>query len=342
MTLDTWRRRRVFVTGATGLVGAWLTDWLVSAGADVVALVRDGVPGSNFYRMGLDTRVVTVRGELEDYSLMERILNEYETEVVFHLAAQAIVGIANQNPLSTFSANIQGTWNILEAARHARHVKAVVQASSDKAYGTHEVLPYTEDAPLIGRHPYDVSKSCADLIAQSYWVTYKLPVAITRCGNFYGGGDLNFNRIVPGTIRSLIDGQPPIIRSDGTLIRDYFYVNDGVGAYVTTAERLLAGQAQGEAYNFRNEIQVDVRQLVDVICRATGVTHLEPVVLNDAPNEIPHQYLSAEKARRQLGWAPRYTLEQGMAETVAWYRQYFAELAQSVRTAPAAGKETRR
>jgi CDP-glucose 4,6-dehydratase len=287
--------------------------------------VRDGLPGSNFYRFGLDTRVVTVRGNLEDYSLIERILNEYEVEVVFHLGAQTIVGIANHNPLSTFSANIQGTWNVLEAARHARHVKAVVLASSDKAYGTHEVLPYTEDAPLIGRHPYDVSKSCADLIGQAYWVTYKLPVAITRCGNFYGGGDLNFNRIVPGTIRSLIDGQRPIIRSDGTLIRDYFYVKDGVGAYVATAEKLLSGQGEGEVYNFSNEIQVNVRELVDIIRQAAGAMHLEPVILNDAPNEIPHQYLSAAKARRQLGWAPAYTLEQGMAETIAWYREYFAE-----------------
>ena len=325
MASDMWQRRRVFVTGGTGLVGAWLTRWLVEAGADVVALVRDGLPGSNFYRFGLDTRVVTVRGNLEDYSLIERILNEYEVEVVFHLGAQTIVGIANHNPLSTFSANIQGTWNVLEAARHARHVKAVVLASSDKAYGTHEVLPYTEDAPLIGRHPYDVSKSCADLIGQAYWVTYKLPVAITRCGNFYGGGDLNFNRIVPGTIRSLIDGQRPIIRSDGTLIRDYFYVKDGVGAYVATAEKLLSGQGEGEVYNFSNEIQVNVRELVDIIRQAAGAMHLEPVILNDAPNEIPHQYLSAAKARRQLGWAPAYTLEQGMAETIAWYREYFAE-----------------
>jgi CDP-glucose 4,6-dehydratase len=320
-----WRRRRVFITGATGLVGAWLTERLLDVEADVVALVRDGVPGSNFHRLSLDSRVVTVRGELEDYQLMARILNEYEIEVVFHLGAQAIVGIANQNPLSTFSANIQGTWNVLEAARHARHVKAVVQASSDKAYGTHDLLPYTEESSLTGRHPYDVSKSCADLIAQSYWFTYQLPVAITRCGNFYGGGDLNFNRIVPGTIRSLIDGQRPIIRSDGTLIRDYFYVKDGVGAYMVTAERLLAGEAAGEAYNFSNEIQVNVRELVEMICRVAGVADLEPLVLNDAPHEIPHQYLSAEKARRTLGWKPRYTLEEGLRETVVWYRQYFAE-----------------
>ena len=325
MTSEMWRRKRVFVTGGTGLVGAWLIEWLVGAGADVVALVRDGVPGSNFYRFGLDKQVTVVRGTLEDYPLMSRIINEYEIEVVFHLAAQTIVGIANANPLSTFSANIEGTWNVLEAARLSRRVKAVVLASSDKAYGTHEVLPYTEDAPLIGRNPYDVSKSCADLIAQAYWVTYKLPVSITRCGNFYGGGDLNFNRIVPGTIRSLIDGQRPIIRSDGTLIRDYFYVKDGVNAYVTTAEKLMAGEAGGEAYNFSNEIQVNVRELVDIICQAAGITNLPPIVLNDAPNEIPHQYLSAAKARRDLKWSSGYTMEQGMAETVAWYRQYFAE-----------------
>ena len=325
MAADIWRRRRVFITGCTGLVGAWLTEWLVSAGADVVGLIRDDTPTSNFFRLGLDRRVAAVRGDLEDYALLERALNEHEIEVVFHLGAQTIVGIANHNPLSTFTANIQGTWNLLEAARRARGVKAFVLASSDKAYGTHEVLPYTEEAPLIGRHPYDVSKSCADLIAQSYWATYELPVAITRCGNFYGGGDLNFNRIVPGTIRSLIDGQAPIIRSDGTLIRDYFYVKDGVGAYVTTAEKLLAGGAAGEAYNFSNESQVTVRELVEVVRRAFGDTRLEPVVLNNAPNEIPHQYLSAAKARRDLDWKPRYTLEQGMTETVQWYRQYFEE-----------------
>jgi CDP-glucose 4,6-dehydratase len=325
MAADTWKRRRVFITGCTGLVGAWLTDWLVAAGADVVGLIRDDTPTSNFFKLGLDRRVAAVRGDLEDYALLERALNEHEIEVVFHLGAQTIVGIANHNPLSTFSANIQGTWNLLEAARRAKGVKAFVLASSDKAYGTHDVLPYTEDAPLIGRHPYDVSKSCADLIAQSYWVTYQLPIAITRCGNFYGGGDLNFNRIVPGTIRSLFDGQAPIIRSDGTLIRDYFYVKDGVGAYVTTAEKLLAGGAAGEAYNFSNESQVTVRELVEVVRRAFGDTSLEPVVQNNAPNEIPHQYLSAAKARRDLDWKPGYTLEQGMAETVQWYRQYFEE-----------------
>ncbi len=327
MKSDIWLRRRVFVTGCTGLVGAWLTRWLVDAGADVVGLVRDSVPGSNFYRLGLDRRIVSVRGALEDYALIERILNEYETEVVFHLAAQTIVGIANHSPLSTFSANIGGTWNVLEAARRSKHIKAFVLASSDKAYGTHTVLPYRETAPLVGRHPYDVSKSCADLIAQTYRETYHLPVAITRCGNFYGGGDLNLNRIVPGTIRSLIDGRRPIIRSDGSLIRDYFYVLDGVNAYILLAEKLLAGEAACEAYNFSNETQVTVRELVDLICRLAGATDLEPIIQNDAPNEIPHQYLSAEKARRELAWTPSWTLEQGLVDTIAWYRAYFADRA---------------
>lgn len=325
MAVESWKRRRVFVTGCTGLVGGWLTEWLVEAGADVVGLVRDRVPASRFYAPGALSRVTTVHGDLEDYALLERALNEYEIDVVFHLGAQTIVGTANRSPLSTFSANIQGSWNLLEAARRSGRVKAFVMASSDKAYGTHAVLPYTEEAPLIGRHPYDVSKSCADLIAQSYWATYRLPVAITRCGNFYGGGDLNFNRIVPGTIRSLLDGQAPIIRSDGTLIRDYFYVKDGVGAYLATADALLAGDAGGEAYNFSNETQVTVLDLVDMIRRVMGEASLEPVILNDAPHEIPHQYLSAAKARQRLGWAPTYTLEQGMSETVEWYRRFFEE-----------------
>ncbi len=319
-----WRRKRVLVTGCTGLLGGWLTEWLVTAGADVVGLVRDSVPGSNFHRLGLADRVVTVRGELEDYGAIDRILNEYEVEVVFHLGAQTIVGIANENPLSTFSANITGTWNVLEAARRSTRVKAIVLASSDKAYGTHAELPYRETAPLIGRHPYDVSKSCADLIAQAYWESYRTPVSITRCGNFYGGGDLNFNRIVPGTIRSLVDGQRPIIRSDGTLIRDYFYIKDAVNAYVMLAEKLLTGQAAGQAYNFSNEIQMTVRELVGLICELFDGPISEPIVLNEAPNEIPHQYLSAEKARTELGWAPHHTLREGLVETIAWYKDYLS------------------
>lgn len=321
---ETWRRRRVLVTGCTGLLGGWLTHSLVRAGADVVGLVRDSVPSSNFYRLGLADTVVSVSGALEDYPLVERVLNEYEIEVVFHLAAQTIVGIANANPLTTFSANITGTWNVLEAARRTPRVKAIVLASSDKAYGTHAVLPYRETAPLIGRHPYDVSKSCADLIAQAYWSTYRLPVAITRCGNFYGPGDLNFNRIVPGTIRSLFDGQRPIIRSDGTLVRDYFYIKDAVEAYLLLADRLWQGEAAGEAYNFSNELQITVRALVELIADLYGTPALEPIVRGDAPHEIQHQYLTAEKARRELAWTSRYSLEEGLLETVAWYREYLS------------------
>ncbi len=325
MASSVWRWRRVFVTGCTGLLGAWLTDWLVREGADVVGLVRDNVPQSNFYRMGLADRTVTVRGAVEDYGLLERILNEYEIEVIFHVAAQTLVGIANENPLSTFSANITGTWNVLEAGRRASRLKALVVASSDKAYGSAAQLPYREDTPLVGRHPYDVSKSCSDLIAQAYWHSYRSPVAITRCGNFYGGGDLNFNRIVPGTIRSLIDGQRPIIRSDGTLRRDYIYIKDAVLAYTFLAEKMLEGKALGDAYNFSNECPVTVLELAALIGRLVGRTDLEPVVLNTATNEIPHQYLSAEKARRELGWKPQYTLEQGLLETIAAYREFFTQ-----------------
>jgi len=320
---EAWSRRRVLVTGCTGLLGSWLTRWLVDQQADVVGLVRDHAPQSNFYRLGLDREVRVVHGALDDHPLIERSLNEYEIEVVFHLGAQTIVGIANENPLSTFSANIQGTWNVLEAARRRKGICAVVVASSDKAYGAQAQLPYREDAPLIGRHPYDVSKSCADLIAQMYWHTYRLPVAITRCGNFYGGGDLNFNRIVPGTIRSLLDGQRPIIRSDGTLRRDYVYIKEAVSAYVLLAKRLMEGEAGGEGYNFSHGQPLRVLELVDVITRLMGRTDLTPEVLNEATNEIPDQFLDASKAAADLGWTPRYRLEDGLKETVAWYEEFF-------------------
>ena len=315
----------MFVTGCTGFLGTWLTEWLIEQGADVVGLVRDFVPRSDFYRRRLADRIVTVRGEIENYDLLERALNEYEIEVVFHVAAQTVVGVANDNPRSTFAANIGGTWNVMEAVRRSGRVQAAVIASSDKAYGTQANLPYREDAPLVGRHPYDVSKSCADLIAQMYWESYRLPVAITRCGNFYGGGDLNFSRLVPGTIRSILDGRRPIIRSDGTLIRDYFYVKDGVIAYALLAEKLLAGECDGQAYNFSNEIQVSVLELTQRVLSLMGRPDLIPIIENTARNEIPHQYLSAEKARRELGWKPQYTLEQGLRETIDWYRKFLAE-----------------
>jgi CDP-glucose 4,6-dehydratase len=279
----------------------------------------------------LATRVRTVRGAVQDQALMERALGEYEIDCVFHLAAQTVVGTANRNPVSTFESNVQGTWALLEACRRSPLVRAIVFASSDKAYGAHERLPYDEGAALQGRHPYDVSKSCADLIAQSYATTYGTPVAITRCGNFYGGGDLNWNRLVPGTVRAALRGERPVIRSDGTLVRDYFYVEDGVGAYLELAEALRARpELAGEAFNFSNELQVTVLDMTRRILDALG-SDLEPDVRNEARHEIPHQWLSAAKARRVLGWRPHFGLDEGMARTVAWYRDFLAPAAMESR-----------
>jgi len=316
-----WRDRAVFLTGATGLMGGWLTKHLLGRGALVTALVRDWVPASEFVHEGLADRVNVVRGGLSSPYLLERVLGEYEIEVVLHLAAQTIVGIANRNPLSTFESNIRGTWNLLEACRRSPMVKAVVLASSDKAYGEQAVLPYEEDMPLQGRHPYDVSKSCADLIAQSYAHTFGVPLAITRCGNFYGGGDLNWNRVVPGTIRSVLRGERPIIRSDGHYVRDYFYVEDAAAAYMLLAERLMQDQKlRGAAYNFSNEAQISVLELVNTILEKMG-SKLKPEIQNQASNEIRHQFLSAERARTELKWKPMFTLDEGLEKTIAWYRE---------------------
>jgi len=322
-----WRDRPVLVTGATGLVGGWLVQRLLEAGADIVCLVRDWVPTCELCRSRAMERVKVVRGDIADQALLERCLGEYEVDTVFHLAAQTIVGIANKNPVSTFQANIAGTWSLLEACRRSPRVRQVVLASSDKAYGDQHQLPYTEEAPLQGRHPYDVSKSCADLIAHTYAATYGLPVAITRCGNFYGGGDLNWNRIVPGTIRSVTRGQQPVIRSDGQCIRDYFYVEDGAAAYMTLATRLAADRSlAGEAFNFSNEMQVTVLELVEKILSLMG-SNLVPDVRNEATNEIRHQYLSSEKTRRVLGWQPAFTLDEGLCRTIDWYRAFLGESA---------------
>lgn len=265
-----------------------------------------------------------VRGEVEDYALLERILNEYEIDVVFHLAAQTIVETANRNPISTFDTNIRGTWNLLEACRRNSLVKKIIVASSDKAYGVQHNLPYNESTPLQGTHPYDVSKSCADLLAYAYFNTYNLPVCITRCGNFYGGGDTNFNRIIPGTIRSVLHNEQPVIRSDGSYIRDYIYVKDAVSAYLLLAEKMEDKSVLGEAFNFSNEIQITVLDLTRKILSLTGREDLQPIIENRAEKEIKHQYLSAEKARKRLSWRPLYSLEQGLQETVEWYREFFA------------------
>ncbi|MCC6417066.1 MAG: GDP-mannose 4,6-dehydratase [Gemmataceae bacterium] len=321
-----WRDRRVFVTGCTGLVGSWTVRALLERGAHVVGLVRDHVPGSVLSADGLVNRIDVVRGCVEDEPFLERALAEYEIQTVIHLAAQTIVGIANRSPLSTFETNIKGTWCVLEAARRCGYRPQVVVASSDKAYGEQPVLPYTEDAPLDGRHPYDASKSCTDILSLTYHHTYGLPVCVTRCGNFYGGGDLNWNRIVPGTVRSVLRGERPVIRSDGTFIRDYFYVKDGAAAYLHLAE-CMARQPEvvGHAFNFSTEIQVTALQMVQRVLRVMGAD-LEPDVRGEASNEIKHQYLSAAKARALLGWAPRYELDEALGETVEWYRDYFGSL----------------
>jgi len=316
-----WRDRPTLITGATGLLGGWLTQALVDAGADVVCLIRDWVPQCELVRTGTIHQVKVARGDVTDRALLERVLGEYEVEAVFHLAAQTIVGIANRNPISTFESNIGGTWNLLEACRRSPKVQAIVIASSDKAYGEQEHLPYSEDAPLHGTHPYDVSKSCADLIAQSYAESYGLPVAITRCGNFYGGGDLNWNRIVPGTIRSALRGQPPLIRSDGQYVRDYFYVEDAAAAYMLLAKRLATDSSlKGLAFNFSNEQQITVLALTDLILKKLN-SPLVPEVQNQALNEIRCQYLSAAKAREMLNWKPLFTLDEGLEHTIAWYRK---------------------
>jgi len=318
-----WRDRPVFVTGATGLLGGAVVRHLVDAGAEVVCLVRDWIPQSELVASGLIERVRVVRGDVTDAETIERALGEYEVVTVLHLAAQAIVGVANRNPVSTFESNIRGTWVVLDACRRSPLVKQIVVASSDKAYGDQEVLPYKEDAPVLGRHPYDVSKSCADLIAQAYAKSFGLPVCVTRCGNFYGGGDLNWNRLVPGTIRSVIRNERPVIRSDGKYIRDYIYVDDGSRAYTLLAEALGARpELAGEVFNFSYERRMDVLGLVQVILQRMGST-LSPEVRNEATNEIRNQYLDASKAKTVLDWKGAYSLEESLGATIDWYRRYF-------------------
>lgn len=317
-----WRDRRVFITGCTGLLGSRLTAHMVAAGADVVGLVRDSTGRSELVRSGTIHQIGVVHGDVTDYFTIERALAEYEIDTVFHLAAQTIVPIANRAPLSTFETNIKGTWVVLEAARRNPTVSRVVVASSDKAYGDQPTLPYTEAAPLQGQHPYDVSKSCADLISLSYTHTYGLPVVVTRCANLFGGGDLNWNRLIPGTIRSLLRGEPPIIRSDGTFLRDFMYIDDAVAGYVMAAERATEDGVRGQAFNFGINDPRSVRDVVDTLIATSDVPEIVPICLNEAENEIRDQYLSAEKAMNVLGWQPAFTFEEGLAATYSWYRAF--------------------
>ncbi len=317
-----WKDRPTFVSGATGLLGGCLVKQLLERGAEVVCLVRDWVPQCELVRANLIEQVKVVRGDVCDRALLERVLGEYEISTVFHLAAQTIVSIANRNPVSTFETNVGGTWTLLEACRRTPTLRQIVLASSDKAYGDQDHLPYTEATPLEGRHPYDVSKSCADLIAKAYATTFGLPVVITRCGNFYGGGDLNWNRIVPGTVRSVLRNERPLVRSDGNYLRDYLYVEDGASAYLLLAEALAERpELGGEAFNFSNETPVTVFDLVGRILKIMGAD-FSPMVRNETVNEIRRQYLDATKARQSLGWRPQFTLDEGLSRTIDWYKDF--------------------
>ncbi len=316
---DFWHRRSVAVTGATGFVGSHLTARLTDLGAEVTVLVRDGIPRNAITGAWVD-RATMVEGSIEDQALVERLLGEYEVTTLFHLAAQTQVGVANRGAASTWTANVAGTYSVLEACRRTPTIAQVVTASSDKAYGAQPELPYEETMPLLARHPYDVSKACADLIAGSYASTWGVPVTVSRCGNIFGPGDCNWARIVPGTIRSFLEGERPVIRSDGTLVRDYLYVQDAALAYLRLAEATARDSSlAGEAFNFSTETPITVLELVSMLARLVG-TDLEPDVQATATHEIPAQHLSAQKARKLLGWTPGWTLEDALAETVAWYR----------------------
>jgi CDP-glucose 4,6-dehydratase len=332
-----WSGRKVFVTGATGIIGSWLVKELVACAAEVVALVLDSDPQTELYRSGTVNRIHVVNGRLEDFSTVERAIVAHSVDTVLHLGAQAIVDVARMSPLATLETNVRGTWHVLEACRQHRDlVERVVVASSDKAYGDHENLPYTEEMPLRPKYPYEVSKSCADLVARSYYQTYGLPVGVARCGNVYGGGDLNWSRIVPGTIRALYYGESPVLRSDGNYIRDYIYVKDVVKAYLALAEHLDSLRTRGETFNFSSESRITVFEIVSTICRLMRCEQIQPVVLNNAKGEIRNQYLSAAKAARLLAWNATYTLEDGLRETIKWYLELFSSSDQQ----PAAAHRT--
>jgi len=320
--MDDWKDKNVFITGATGMLGSWLVKKLLDEKANITILKRDHVPNSELELSGAVNRVNIVRGSLEEYWTVERALNEYEIDTCFHLAAQAIVQTANRSPLPTFEANVRGTWNLLEALRNSSLVKRIVISTSDKAYGDNEKLPYTEDTPLQGRHPYDASKSCCDIIAQAYAHTYKLPIGIARCGNIYGGGDLNFNRLIPGTIRSVLNGERPVIRSDGTFVRDYFYVEDAVDAFMKLAEALDREEIKGEAFNFSPGRPMSVREVVEKVLEAAG-SKLKPEILNEVKNEIKEQHLDCAKAKKLLKWEAKTGFDEGIAKTITWYKEFF-------------------
>jgi CDP-glucose 4,6-dehydratase len=322
MTEDYWHEKNVLVTGAGGFVGSWLSQALLERGAAIAVIERDQPSLSNLRRLGLASQVNVVQGSVTDYALVERALNEYEVDTCFHLAAQAIVGAANRSPLSTFESNIRGTWTVLEACRLSGLVERVVVASSDKAYGSQPQLPYSEEMPLLGTNPYDASKACTDILARTFQRTYSVPVAVARCANIYGGGDLNFSRLVPGTIRSILAGERPVIRSDGTPVRDYLHIDDAVSAYLVLAEQMGREDVSGQAFNFGANSPISALDLVQLILNVCGAPHLVPDIrgVGKPANEIDRQYLDSRKAADLLGWGPKVSLEDGLRRTVEWYR----------------------
>ena len=321
---DFWNGRPTLVTGATGFLGQAVSQHLARQGAKVISLVRSSAAERGEAASFLNSNTTVVSGEIRDQSGLEYLMAKHKVDTIFHFAAQTIVGLANKDPIPTLETNIAGTWALLEAARKAGSIRQMVLSSSDKAYGEAVSLPYTEDLPLLGGRPYETSKACADLLAQSYASTFGLPVAITRCGNFYGPGDFNWSRIVPGTVRSVVKGERPLIRSDGLFIRDYFHIQDGASANLLLAEKLSEDPTlRGQAFNFSNETYVTVLDLVKKILTYMK-SPLEPDVRNEASNEIRNQSLNAEKARRVLGWKPNYTLDERLGQTVDWYVDYFA------------------
>lgn len=317
-----WNNLNVLITGADGFIGSWIAKEIIEREANVFTIVRDIKKLSNLDILKIKNKINIINGDLVNFDVCNRLMNEYEIEICFHIAAQAIVSTATVSPISTFESNIKGTWNILEAARLSKFMSKIVVASSDKAYGIQKNLPYTEESPLLGIYPYDASKACADILARSYFKTYGLPIAVTRNANTYGGADLNFSRLVPDTIRSLLNNKQPIIRSDGTPERDYMYVKDAVNAYLTLASNLSKKNVQGEAFNFGNGKPISVLNLYKKIATLMN-KNIKPMVLGEAKNEIDRQYLSIKKARKILKWQPKYGLEQGLKETIAWYNDFF-------------------
>ena len=327
MTLEEgfWQDRPILVTGASGHIGGWLVRQLCELRAEVICLVRDWLPECQLVSEGLIDQVKVVPGELGDIDLLQRTLREYEVSTVIHLAAQSIVGVANRDPISTFESNIRGTWCLMEACRLSPSVKQVVAASTDKVYGENEQLPYVEEMPLLAVYPHDVSKACAEMIVSSYARTYGLNVAITRLPNVYGGADLNWSRIIPGTIRSIIRNEQPMINSNGKFVRDYLYVGDAVSATLLLAEKLAENaDLRGQAFNISSETYLTVLELVERMLKLMGCS-LQPLVRDQSKNEIKNQYLSAAKARQMLGWQPQFTIEEGLGRTIEWYRTFLAK-----------------